>query len=205
MARELSDYLDLTPASARAQWRAVLARVPGVARQAPFEPVEVILCYGLFHLVDPHRYGGSDITAVPAEVHTLSALFVRSLGSIANFGHACAFCGFSARELPSHRMLVASHIKPWAVSTDTERLDYRNGVAACPTHDSAFDTGLITVNGGLRIHRAAKLDAAMQSPGVSAYFGAPMLRTVLAIPERASAPRKAYFDYHREHVFRGAA
>lgn len=323
MPRELRDYLDLTATAARAQWRAILERVPGVTRQPPFEPVEVVLCYGLFHVVDPHKYGGSNIATVPAEVHALAALFTRSLGSVtakmlnldgsranagaqewrvfaelcanpdaflslyrttvqaardvgvgpdrlpdflseaddvellgqdevkdshlhvlidralpaalgqlragelvtsrvleyrirlgqhrfarqvlANFGHACAFCGFSARELPSHRMLVASHIKPWAVSSDTERLDYRNGVAACPTHDSAFDTGLITVNGGFRIHRAAKLEAAMRSPGVSAYFGAPVLRPVLAIPEAGAAPRKAYFDYHREHIFRGAA
>ncbi|WP_407664684.1 HNH endonuclease [Micromonospora tarensis] len=33
-------------------------------------------------------------------------------------------------------MLVASHIKPWRVSTHAERLDPRNGLAACPTHDA---------------------------------------------------------------------
>jgi putative restriction endonuclease len=37
-------------------------------------------------------------------------------------------------------MLIASHIKPWRISTSTERLDVRNGLAACPTHDIAFDT-----------------------------------------------------------------
>ena len=33
----------------------------------------------------------------------------------------------------------------------------RNGVAACGVHDAAFDTGLITVNGGLRVHKAHRL------------------------------------------------
>ena len=29
-------------------------------------------------------------------------------------------------------MLVAGHIKPWKDSTSAERLDLRNGLAACP-------------------------------------------------------------------------
>jgi putative restriction endonuclease len=38
-------------------------------------------------------------------------------------------------------MLLAGHIKPWRDSTPIERLDPRNGLAACPAHDVAFDTG----------------------------------------------------------------
>ena len=45
----------------------------------------------------------------------------------------------------------------------SERLDPRNGLAACPVHDVAFDTGLLTVNGGLRIHVARSLAGAVQS------------------------------------------
>ena len=40
------------------------------------------------------------------------------------------------------RMLVAGHIKPWKDSTSAERMDLRNGLAACPSHDVAFNTGL---------------------------------------------------------------
>jgi hypothetical protein len=72
------------------------------------------------------------------------------------------------------RMLTASHIKPWRTSTSSERLDVRNGLAACPTHDVAFDTGLLTVNGGLRIHVAPHLHAdARDDPAVRAAFGRP--------------------------------
>jgi len=53
-------------------------------------------------------------------------------------------------------MLLAGHIKPWKDSTPAERLDLRNALAACPAHDVAFDTGLLTVNGGLRIHLASQ-------------------------------------------------
>ena len=36
-------------------------------------------------------------------------------------------------------MLLAGHIKPWKDSTSSERLDLTNGLAACPSHDVAFE------------------------------------------------------------------
>lgn len=53
-------------------------------------------------------------------------------------------------------MLVASHLEPWRDSAPAERLDALNGLTACPTHDVAFDTGLLTVDGGPRIHAAGQ-------------------------------------------------
>lgn len=44
----------------------------------------------------------------------------------------------------SVRLLKASHIKPWALSTDEERLDVYNGLLLVPGIDLAFDLGLIT-------------------------------------------------------------
>jgi putative restriction endonuclease len=43
-------------------------------------------------------------------------------------------------------MLLASHTKPWGDSFSRERLIYRNGLAACPAHDAAFDSGLLSVD-----------------------------------------------------------
>ena len=120
-----------------------------------------------------------------------------------NYAHSCTFCGFEPRSLPKHRLLLASHIKPWADSDDRERLDPRNGVAACPTHDAAFDTGLITVNGGLRVHRAPRLEASSRSdPGVDHYFGQVLLPT-LVVPPGGLPPDAGYLAWHREHVYRG--
>jgi putative restriction endonuclease len=59
-------------------------------------------------------------------------------------------------------MLLAGHIKPWKDSTPSERLDPRNGLAAFPAHDAAFDTGLLAINGGLRIHVARSLADAVR-------------------------------------------
>lgn len=51
------------------------------------------------------------------------------------------------------RLLMASHIKPWAVSTNTERLNTENGLCLSPAYDRLFDIGLITFSskGKLRI------------------------------------------------------
>ena len=53
-------------------------------RQVAFNVVETLLCYGLFSILDPHRYGGANIDKVPPIVHTLAAFFRRTPGSITN-------------------------------------------------------------------------------------------------------------------------
>lgn len=42
------------------------------------------------------------------------------------------------------KLLVASHIKPWAVSSNQERLSVDNGLLLSATYDRLFDSGLIT-------------------------------------------------------------
>ncbi|MEV0805318.1 HNH endonuclease [Micromonospora sp. NPDC050200] len=122
-----------------------------------------------------------------------------------NHGHRCVFCGLSVNLAGSSaaRMLVASHIKPWRASTHAERLDARNGLTACPTHDVAFDTGLITVNGGLRIHLKHSLAAAVHTdPATRAAFGRPPLADRLLLPAAALPPRAKYLTWHHQHVYR---
>lgn len=319
----LGDYLDLTAEQARSQWGQILRRQPR-PRQEKFVPVEAVLCYALFFVVDPHKYGGSSMHRAPPIVHDLAALFVRPPGSITskmmnldgsrtnaganewrffvelatnpdqfprlynvvllaardmgigpaqlpdflaiegvdeldlmgqdeisprtlqtiievnaatsstpllateaetsmlveqavrlgqhrfardvldNYQHSCAFCGFAPRSIPRNRLLVASHIKPWAESDDRERLDPSNGVAACPTHDAAFDSGLITVNGGLKVHRAPPLAASSETdPGVSDYFG-DALSSTLIVPDGGHAPGTSYLTWHHQNVYQGA-
>lgn len=60
----------------------------------------------------------------------------------------CAVTGVNDTSL-----LVASHIKPWKKSTDSERLDQWNGLLLSPNLDKAFDKGFITFDpsGAIRI------------------------------------------------------
>src|SRR5229473_668279 len=53
-------------------------------RQVAFNTVETLLCYGLFYILDPHRYGGANIGRVPSIVRALAAFFRRTPGSITN-------------------------------------------------------------------------------------------------------------------------
>lgn len=121
---------------------------------------------------------------------------------LANCGSRCVFCGLSPAAFGAGRMLLAGHIKPWKDSTPSERLDPRNGLAACPAHDVAFDTGLLTVNGGLRIHVARTLsDAIRTDPLARQYYGQPPLREALLLPPGAQAPARKYLDWHRQKIF----
>lgn len=51
------------------------------------------------------------------------------------------------------RLLLASHIKPWSVSSNEERLSSENGLCLSPVYDRLFDIGLISfsLKGRLRI------------------------------------------------------
>ncbi|WP_433055111.1 HNH endonuclease [Dactylosporangium sp. CS-033363] len=123
-----------------------------------------------------------------------------------NHGHQCVFCGLSimAAGTRARRMLVASHIKPWRDCTSAERLDVRNGLTACPTHDVAFDTGLITVNGGLRIHVTVDLARVAESdPAARAAFGRPPLAERLLLPVGAALPNETYLTWHHENIYHG--
>ncbi len=55
------------------------------------------------------------------------------------YWNGCAVTGFKDTSL-----LVASHIKPWCASSNTERLDQFNGLLLIPNLDKAFDAGYIT-------------------------------------------------------------
>lgn len=121
---------------------------------------------------------------------------------LANCGSSCVFCGLRPATFGATRMLLAGHIKPWKDSTPAERLDPLNGLAACPAHDVAFDTGMLTVNGGLRIHLARPLaDAIQADPLARQYYGRPPLRAVILLPRGAQAPARKYLDWHRAKVF----
>lgn len=51
----------------------------------------------------------------------------------------CCLCYVKCKKL-----LIASHIKPWAASNKNEKLDENNGFLLCPNHDALFDKGFIT-------------------------------------------------------------
>lgn len=67
---------------------------------------------------------------------------------LSKYDYKCIMTGIS---IP--KVLIASHIKPWAVCNNKERIDVNNGLLLSATYDRLFDCGLITFNkkGKLRI------------------------------------------------------
>jgi len=322
-------HLELTRQEILDQLIEICARqLPGPGRrQVAFNVVETLLCYGLFYILDPHRYGGANIDKVPSIVRTLAAFFRRTPGSITNkmlnldgsrlhsarnepllfahlasepaiyqtlyrdilmtarnlsieeetlpdfleylhdsagvedlvgqedlpnsntallagtdtemqeleqvfalgeslteklverkirlsqhrfalevmdnCGRRCVFCGFEPRSLPVRSgRLRASHIKPWGEADHRERMDVRNGLAACPMHDAAFDQGYLAINGDYRIYEARVLqESVIQDRGVNLYFG-DALSSSLILPQHAKRPADHYLAYYWQRIFK---
>ena len=132
-----------------------------------------------------------------AEIRVGQARFARQV--LENYQQRCGFCGLDGRPLSGHRLTVASHVKPWRSSTPRQRLDPRNGVAACPTHDAAFDTGLMTIRADGRIAHAGKLSAATSGDPIAAT--AFTVREHLLVPEGSRPPRTQYLEWHHQHIW----
>jgi len=92
------------------------------------------------------------------------------------------------------RILMASHIKPWSVSTDEEKIDHNNGLVLTPTYDKLFDQGFISFedNGTIII-----------SPYISPLN---IKKLNLAHGRKFVIPpsekRKQYLGYHRENILK---
>jgi putative restriction endonuclease len=127
---------------------------------------------------------------------------VFALSVLSNCGQRCVFCGLNPSAFGAKRMLVAGHIKPWKDSAPSERLDPRNGLAACPSHDVAFDTGLLTVGPALEIHVSEALaQAVLDDPLTRQYYGRPPLLESLLLPDDAQLPTRKYLDWHKTNIF----
>ena len=92
---------------------------------------------------------------------------------------------------PLKTVLMASHIKPWARSTDTERLDKYNGLLLTPTLDSLFDKGLITFLEDGSIKLAEEVVPYSETLGINEKLS-------IAIEEE----HKKYLKYHRDNIFK---
>ena len=77
-------------------------------------------------------------------------------GIIHRWEYKCAVTGCDKLDV-----LIASHIVPWAKSTDEERLDIHNGILLSPTYDALFDRSLISFenNGNIILSDAIDYEA----------------------------------------------
>jgi hypothetical protein len=108
-------------------------------------------------------------------------------GLLALWGGRCAITGLDAPEL-----LRASHAKPWADSSDIERLDVFNGLLLAAHWDAAFDSGLITISTSGHVVPSAALSDATKE----------VLRVSDVLQIRLQPQHEPYLAWHREFVFK---
>lgn len=105
----------------------------------------------------------------------------------------CSFCPITM--ISDERILIASHIKPWAMSNEQEQVDPFNGFMLTPTYDYLFDKGFITFTDDKRI---------ILSPFLSNYtYGRLNLSPNTVYSRLAVEGSELYLKFHRENIFKG--
>ena len=92
--------------------------------------------------------------------------------------------------------MIASHIKPWAVSSNKEKIDAKNGFALSPMFDKLFDRGFITFTDDRHM-----LLSHWITPKNYERIGITDGTFYQRLP--IDEYRKEYLQYHRQCVFKG--
>jgi putative restriction endonuclease len=108
-------------------------------------------------------------------------------------------CCISGINVPP--LLVASHIKPWRVCSDDERLSPRNGLCLSSIHDAAFDAGLITLDEELAVVLGKRLRSFFPQPALEHSF-VPFEGKVIRLPNKLAEPDPVFLIHHRDFFAR---
>lgn len=105
----------------------------------------------------------------------------------------CPFCPFTM--VSDERLLVASHIKPWVLSSDKEKVDPKNGFLFTPTFDRLFDRGFITFEDDKTLVVSPWISP-MNQKRLGIYTG----KLIDKLP--LDKKRQEYLEFHREYIFK---
>ena len=106
----------------------------------------------------------------------------------------CRFCPFTM--IADERLLIASHIKPWAASELEEKTDPYNGYILSPLYDRLFDRGFITFTPERHVILSEFI-----SPFTWKQINLKNDTFVKALP--MDDKRIAYLTFHHQSVFKG--
>ncbi len=97
--------------------------------------------------------------------------------------------------IDDEKLLIASHIKPWAFSNNFERMDSKNGFLLSPLFDKLFDKniGLITFTIDKRVLVSNKLSKTNQEK-----LGVENNQIIQELPVFG---REEFLEYHNKYIF----
>ncbi|MBU0290175.1 HNH endonuclease [Hallella faecis] len=111
-----------------------------------------------------------------------------------NYNEQCAITGIN-----DSRLLVASHIIPWAERKDT-RLNPENGICLSSLYDRAFDQGLITIRpDDYTVMVSPSLRDTLTQATYAEHFGKIANRKII-LPEEHQ-PNGTFLQYHAENIY----
>ena len=113
---------------------------------------------------------------------------------LSSYNNCCCITGLSTSQL-----LVASHIKPWSESNDSEKTNPTNGLCLNGLHDKAFDRGFMTVDERYVIHISDDIADVIDGSAVDRYFKYYDGEKII-LPDRFLPSRK-YLQYHNDVIF----
>lgn len=106
----------------------------------------------------------------------------------------CPYCPIT--KISDERLLVASHIKPYAVSEEKEAFDPKNGFTLSPLYDRLFDQGFISFD-----DKKCMMVSNWISPANQDKCNIKAGTFIQMLP--LDADRENYLQYHRKFVFKG--
>ena len=104
----------------------------------------------------------------------------------------CPFCPITL--VSDDRLLIASHIKPWAKSNDFEKTDPLNGFMLTPTFDFLFDRGFLSFTDDKKSILSPFLSNMTYSK-----IGISDGKTFSHVPIEG---REGYLEYHRNEILK---
>lgn len=111
-----------------------------------------------------------------------------------NYAGQCCLTGLAVPKL-----LVASHIKPWAACEEgPDRVNPKNGLLLNAFHDRAFDAGLITLSRNKEI--IVSKTVPHNDPNDSWLWS--YEKATIALP-KCNEPALEFIEYHQDCVFAG--
>lgn len=132
-------------------------------------------------------------TTAKVQVRVRQSFFRKAI--LSSYEGRCCMTGLS-----DTRLLVASHIVPWA-KDEKNRLNPANGLCLSSLHDKAYDRGLITVTPDYLIKVSPQLKAEENCQFAKDYLIGLEGRKI-AMPKKFS-PQREFLDYHHRELFLG--
>ncbi|MCD7712717.1 MAG: HNH endonuclease [Firmicutes bacterium] len=95
--------------------------------------------------------------------------------------------------IDNKKLLIASHIKPWAICSNQERTDVENGLLLCANMDRLFDSGLITFDNSGHLY-------------ISSFLGRDNekrlhINSDMSFDLKLTSGMEKYLEYHRDVLF----